>query len=174
METREEFLYSLVEKHGWTSGAELGLWYGKIFVYLLGRCPELYLVGVDIWAHHKGEMDFYQDWNHKVHERRCRGNSERFGKRARILKMFTDDAAEKVDDGSLDFVFIDADHRTKAVTSDIQKWTPKLKKGGWMIGHDINWDSVRLAVEAEYGQGYKKGPDNVWYVEPKPRKSSKK
>jgi predicted O-methyltransferase YrrM len=42
--------------------------------------------------------------------------------------------AGKVKDGSLDFVFIDADHRYLAVIKDLAAWTPKLKPGGTLCG----------------------------------------
>ena len=41
-------------------------------------------------------------------------------------------------------------------------WIPKLKNGGWMIGHDINYPSVEAAVREVIGK-YEVGPDNVWF-----------
>ena len=45
-------------------------------------------------------------------------------------------ASTYFDDGSLDFVFIDADHEYKSVKSDIVAWILKVKKGGILAGHD--------------------------------------
>jgi predicted O-methyltransferase YrrM len=47
---------------------------------------------------------------------------------------------------SLDFVFIDADHRYKAVYQDIRLWLNRVKPGGVLAGHDIHLDTVRQAV----------------------------
>lgn len=45
-------------------------------------------------------------------------------------------AAQKFEDGSLDFVFIDAIHDYDHVKEDIQAWLPKVKKGGMLCGDD--------------------------------------
>ena len=47
------------------------------------------------------------------------------------------DAAEKYVDGSLDFVYIDADHHYDAVKRDIAAWLPKVRSGGIIAGHDF-------------------------------------
>lgn len=38
---------------------------------------------------------------------------------------------------SLDFVFIDGDHSAEAVSADIAAWTPNIKPGGILAGHDF-------------------------------------
>ena len=57
-------------------------------------------------------------------------------------------------------MFIDADHTEAAVLSDIEAWTPKVRSEGFVIGHDIDWPSVRRAVEAT-GE-HRRLADNVW------------
>jgi len=46
--------------------------------------------------------------------------------------------AAKVADGSVDLVFLDADHTYKQVKADIEAWLPKVRPGGWLSGHDYN------------------------------------
>lgn len=43
-----------------------------------------------------------------------------------------------VADESMDFIFIDADHRYSYIRSDILNWYPKLKEGGLICGHDLD------------------------------------
>lgn len=50
-------------------------------------------------------------------------------------------AAKHVADGSLDFVYIDADHRYASVRADIAAWLPKIRAGGIMAGHDYAYRS---------------------------------
>ena len=56
-------------------------------------------------------------------------------------------------DRSLDFVFIDAAHDYFNVKNDILAWYPKIKKGGFIGGHDYagNFPGVNQAVEEIFG-----------------------
>lgn len=58
------------------------------------------------------------------------------------------EAAEEVEDKSLDFVYIDADHGFASVLTDIRCWYSKVKKGGLVAGHDMSNKEVMRAVEA--------------------------
>lgn len=64
----------------------------------------------------------------------------------KVLKEFEDkvifvyeksiEAAKKIANESLDFVYIDGEHSYEAVKQDISAWFPKVKKGGIVGGHD--------------------------------------
>ena len=56
------------------------------------------------------------------------------------------DAIDHIPDGSLDFVYIDGDHREVAVSKDL-KYYRKLKLGGLLCGHDWRFPSVKTAVD---------------------------
>lgn len=55
-------------------------------------------------------------------------------------------ASRQFADGSLDAVFIDADHHAEAVEADIRAWWPKLRPGGIMAGHDWDRPGVKQGV----------------------------
>jgi predicted O-methyltransferase YrrM len=63
-------------------------------------------------------------------------NTSRFAKYITVLKMDSLVASKQFADGSLDFVFLDADHTYKSVNSDIKCWLPKVKDSGTLAGHD--------------------------------------
>jgi hypothetical protein len=65
------------------------------------------------------------------------GALEPFGDRARLWPMESGLAASHFPDGSLDFAYIDGDHRAEAVLRDLNLWWPKLKAGGLLAGHDL-------------------------------------
>ena len=52
------------------------------------------------------------------------------------MVMDSVDASRIFLDGSVDFIFIDADHRYSGIKNDLQHWLPKIKKGGIVAGHD--------------------------------------
>lgn len=161
---RRQVIADLVKGHGWSLGAELGLWDGRTYLWLLEECPALTLIGVDAWIPQGGYQGIDRDgnnWDHKKHERMVRDGAEEYGERAIIIKNDTVKAADGIDDGTLDFVFIDADHSTLGVMGDIEAWRPKLKKTGVLMGHDIDWQSVQDALYAE-DILYEILSDNVW------------
>jgi hypothetical protein len=168
---RMHFLAFLVEQNGWTFGAELGLWEGRTIAYLLDRCKKLSMIGVDLWAMQPDNPgpEGYEGWDHGAHERIARQRCAPFGARATLLKMRTSEAAILVDDGSLDFVFIDADHSEAGAREDIKTWLPKIKPTGWITGHDINWPGVKAACD-DLVPDYRIGPNVVWFrpVNPSP------
>jgi predicted O-methyltransferase YrrM len=68
----------------------------------------------------------------------------------RPIGMASPAASEMFDDSSVDFVWIDGDHSDEAVLADIAGWLPKVRKGGWIGGHDHDHPAhpgVRAACE---------------------------
>ena len=62
------------------------------------------------------------------------------------------DAVRLYEDGSLDFVLIDASHYYKDVHADITAWMKKIKPGGMIAGDDYMWcaaddPGVKTAVD---------------------------
>ena len=48
--------------------------------------------------------------------------------------MTSVDASKIIEDNSIDFIYIDANHID--VATDLKCWFPKLKEGGIIAGHD--------------------------------------
>ena len=59
----------------------------------------------------------------------------------------------KFDDNSIDFIYIDGNHSYDSVTKDLQLYLPKIKKGGFISGHDYCdfWASTKKAIDNEIG-----------------------
>ena len=79
--------------------------------------------------------------------------------RVKIILKKSVETAKRFKDESIDFIYIDANHTYKAVMDDVTAWTPKVKKGGIIGGHDYeyfcpttNTRSVKDAVDEFYGK----------------------
>jgi hypothetical protein len=64
------------------------------------------------------------------------------------------EGAKLFQDNFFDCVFIDAIHSYKRVQEDIRHWLPKIKKGGFLAGDDVNQPEVEEAVHDFFGKGY--------------------
>lgn len=53
-----------------------------------------------------------------------------------IIHKMSVDAAKDIPANSLDFVYIDANHRSPWIDEDIQIWSKKVRSGGIVGGHD--------------------------------------
>lgn len=156
-------------------GAEVGVYRGCMSNALFKLIPGLRLFMVDRWLVYTKEERVASPKT-----RIARIKQERvWGKiKAAALKVaaaypgavvIEDDsvaAATQVLDGSLDFVFIDGDHSYEGVKRDVLAWLPKVKPGGWLMGHDYGGKpdgGVKRAVD-ELGIAVELDRDHVWAV----------
>lgn len=155
------------KEYGWTAGAEIGLQRGWTICHLLKTCPGLSMIGVDQWIEipDTGEpgWDSYDHididyWAAVVKERVAA-----FDGRGRILHMASLDAAKLVEDGSLDFVFIDADHTERGAGADILAWAPKVRSTGYVCGHDWNLELVAKVLD-RYLPGWERHEHLCWRI----------
>jgi hypothetical protein len=56
------------------------------------------------------------------------------------------EAADRFNDESCYFVFIDADHSYESVLKDLNAWYPKVKSNGIFGGHDLIGEGVQKAL----------------------------
>ena len=82
------------------------------------------------------------------------------------IKNFSYEVADQFEDESLDFVYIDGEHTYEGVQKDIEMYLPKVKKGGFIGGHDYKpkWQGVMDAVNEKFESPDKTFDDNSWIV----------
>ena len=79
------------------------------------------------------------------------------------------EAAKDFEDESIDFVYIDAGHTYKEVYEDLTSWIPKVKKGGFVGGHDyyphfIRGNGVKEAVHEFFERDELTIIENSWLI----------
>ena len=142
---------------------EIGVWKGASICFLGERLraknkkPKIFAVDT-----------FKGSSNEKIHTEKIKeaggSNLPIFNENLKDLKLeylitpiekTSIEASQLFDDNSLAGVFIDANHTYEEVKKDLGAWYPKIKKGGWITGHDyIN--GVKKAVDDFFS--YNKNP----------------
>jgi Methyltransferase domain len=121
-------------------GVEVGVKLGKFSDFLLARWPGEKLISVDPWLA-AGPDDYVDHANvsQDEHERSYRETCQRlakYGDRSEIWRQTSLQAADQIEDGTLDFVYLDARHDYESVKEDLEAWFPKVRAGGIVAGHD--------------------------------------
>jgi len=129
---------------------EIGAYAGEGTVILANHFKEV--IAVDPWinGYDGGDVASFQapmKWVFNAWKKR----TEVFPN-IRCSRTTSKDAAVHFEDGSLDFVYVDGDHRHEAVVADLNLYLPKLRKGGVMAGHDLSFNSVQMALRDVFGE----------------------
>lgn len=156
---------------------ELGSWKGQSASFM---CVELKKQGknrvkfftVDTWEGSGTEGDHDQDkWvkEGKLYNK-FKDNLSEVSNYYIPLRMTTSEASNHFVDGTVDIVFVDAEHSYEGVKNDILKWEPKVRKGGIISGHDYDpdgksWPEVKKAVDEHFGNRVFAAEGGCWVVE---------
>lgn len=146
-------------------GVEIGTAEGYTTEYLLETVSDLKLYGIDpyeIYIDYNGNEPNSEKDKEQHHKK-----VEKFSDRYTHIYKTSDDAASEFEDESLDFVFIDGLHTYEQVLKDCVNYYPKLKKGGYIIGHDFaRIQAVNTAVR-EFAKSIDKeilnARQDLWY-----------
>lgn len=126
-------------------GVEVGVFRGALSGYLLRKgVSRLFMV--DNWLPADKQPERYRrtrDYCARLSVKEASANralaqdvAARSGGRATIIERSSAEAARLINDRSMDFVFLDADHSYAGVKADLAAWVPKVRPGGWICGHD--------------------------------------
>lgn len=149
-----EDIYKLFVELGYTTGVEVGIEKGKNAQTMFEIIPNLKLFGIDPYKQHPHASYVYhaklRHWNDD-YLKNCKNQclKRMNGRNFTLLQGFSENMANKLEDNSVDFVYIDADHSYDMVMLDIIKWQRKVRKGGIISGHDYLYDSDRRGRRAK-------------------------
>jgi hypothetical protein len=159
---RNDFAYILA-RNGLNKGVEVGVERGVFSEALCKANPFIELYCVDPWLAYKGYREhvsqdkldgFYIETAQKL---------KQFN--VRLIRKTSTEAAKDFKDGSLDFVYIDANHDFFSVVDDIRAWEPKVRSGGVFWGHDFRRFSGKYTNHVkDVIPAYAYAKKLVWYV----------
>jgi hypothetical protein len=139
---RVELLKEIGLEFPYGYGVEIGTFKGEFSKEILQNWNgTLYMI--DVW---RPLGDEYLDFsNHAVHTNaylEAMDNINKLEDRGVMIRATSEKASEIFVDNSLDFAYIDANHAYDFVVQDIKLWYPKVKSGGYLLGHDyidLDW-----------------------------------
>lgn len=139
---RAQIVIDLIQENGYKRIAEIGVCKGEMAMPIMEACDLDYYALVDPMLNNSLSIhDFIA--NHPE---------------AKLFEMTSLEASVYFSDSYnlLDLVIIDALHTEEAVDEDIHLWTPKVRIGGIMCGHDYEnkrFPGVKIAVDRFYVTG---------------------
>ncbi len=149
-------------------GAEVGSLYGGYAKAILNHWKGR-LICVDLWRN-QPDAEYFDGANKLNMDEVYATFMRDIGNHPRCEHKRTTSAAasNEIDDGSLDFVFLDANHRLSAAREDIRLWFPKVRVGGIFSGHDFNTrydhetDSDAQGAVMEFAECVGQWPQITW------------
>lgn len=134
--------------HGLFASIVLNKWKGRRYHMIdpwVYQAPEVYRE--DQTDYRGGPMRNYERWYEVCQEMASRD------KRIVLHRQYSQEAVAEFADGTLDWVYIDANHAYEFAKADMAAWWPKVKSGGIFSGHDCTtyttdgqWIEVERAV----------------------------
>jgi Methyltransferase domain len=121
--------------------AEIGVYRGEFAAELLDACGsiETYYM-VDPWRHLEDwnkpanrEDDTFEQFYAEAMERTRAHESRRV-----VLRGRTTEVLDQIEDGSLDFAYVDGDHTLRGILVDLVSVHAKVRDGGWIAGDDFS------------------------------------
>lgn len=120
---------------------EVGCWRGRstacLGVEIINAQKDVVLYCVDTWAYYpETEQPALSQTDFDGVYREFTRNVRPFEHFLWIMRQPSIKAAAEFSPESVDFVFIDANHKYENVLADIRAWLPVVKPGGVIAGHD--------------------------------------
>lgn len=126
-------------------GAEIGVAEGYFTRHILRHTAPRRLYLVDCWRFQE-EGTYVSDMNNVCQKKQDERYHDVLREHAQaiaagnvvVLRMFSAEAASRLERGSLDWLYLDANHTYDAVRADLELYVPAMKRDGIVCGHDYS------------------------------------
>lgn len=171
-----QVFYDFVSTKKYKTLVEVGVWKGHSISYLANQNKGAQIYAVDLFdktyrykkKHLKEQVPYlYEIYNFNLNRFKVRNY-------IKDIQGYSWECSNQFKDSSIDFVYIDADHRYESVKKDLNAWFKKIKPRGIFSGHDYepyegqNHPGVKRAVDEfaiENNLTLKTYEGCVWYFE---------
>jgi hypothetical protein len=117
---------------GYKVGAEIGVLRGEFTEKLCQ--PGLKIYAIDAWRNY---LDYHKHPREEPYEVMYEMTKKRLAPYdCAIVRKLSMEAAEGFKANSLDFVYIDGNHKLRHIIDDIYEWSLRVRSGGAICGHD--------------------------------------
>ena len=143
LKTRDD-LGALCEVRGFTDGIEVGVQTGGNAKTILQRWPSCKSFKlVDLWKQQENYKDLanVDDNQQEALFQTTKAKLKPWENKTEYFRMYSTEAAQKIDDHSVDFVYVDARHDYCGAMEDMEAYWPKIRPGGILAGHDFMSDA---------------------------------
>ena len=173
METAEVRAMEVLKRcpEGPLIGAEIGVAIGQMSEALLTLRKNLILHMVDPWKGESEQNDIYRasgDGHAHMSSAEQQAHYETAVKvtqfaenRRTVHRLDSLQAADLIENASLDFAVLDGDHTYEACAADMDAWSAKVKPGGLLCGHDYYNNPPS---EDTWATGVKKAVDEAVFL----------
>ncbi|MBU0791766.1 MAG: class I SAM-dependent methyltransferase [Gammaproteobacteria bacterium] len=145
------WLPDLCNLAGFAVGAEIGVSGGRFTKRLCDTVPGLKMYAIDPWEWY----DYYGDRSNQWRMDRAHRKALEVltPLNCEIIRDYSAQAVGRFTDGSLDFIYLDANRSFEGVTQDLTLWSEKVRPGGIICGccyyneRDYKIGQVKKAVD---------------------------
>lgn len=147
---------------------EVGCWKGRSFCSIL---PTLIgnnyqnIYAVDHWLGSEDSRqsthieatytDIFQQFKNNI-------DGKGFTGKYKALQLDSIEASRQFEDKFFDVVFIDGYHEYEGISADLDAWTPKVKLGGILCGHDGTYSPIVKALTERFQNNWSIIAGGVW------------
>ncbi len=161
-------LQELIETNEVKTVIEVGSWLGQSTIFIAKQLPsEGKVYAIDHWkgsSEHQPGMKSWEPFLPYLYEQFL-SNVIAAGQTEKIIPIrLSSLEAARVVTVQPDLIYLDGDHSTAGLYSDLCVWYPFVENGGILCGDDWRWESVRKAVRAFASQKRLKieASNNFW------------